>query len=67
MSGDGHEALSRISLADTAEEEDRETVRASLAELRNGIAKGYRQGATVSPLRWKLRLGACECLGSSRV
>ena len=43
MSGNGHEELSRISLADTAAEEDRETVRASLAELRNGITKGYRR------------------------
>ncbi len=43
MSANGHEELSRISLADTAAEEDRETVRASLAELRNGITKGYRR------------------------
>src|ERR1700760_1558734 len=34
--------LPRISLADTALEEDRETVRASLAELRNGVSRGYR-------------------------
>lgn len=41
MSGKGLEERSRISLADTAAEEDRETVRASLAELRNGITTGY--------------------------
>ena len=43
MSGNGHEELSRISLADTAAEEDRETVTATLAELRNGITKRYRR------------------------
>lgn len=43
MTGNGHEELSRISLADTAEEEDREAVRVSLSELRNGMSKGYRQ------------------------
>ena len=43
MSANGHEQLSRISLADTATEEERETVRASLAELRNGVTSGYRR------------------------
>jgi PAS domain S-box-containing protein len=43
MTANGDGGLSPISLADTAADEDRETVRANLAELRNGITKGYRR------------------------
>ena len=43
MSGKGFEGLAGISLADTAAEEDRKTVKAGLAELRNGVTTGYSQ------------------------
>lgn len=43
MNGNGHEGLSRISLVDTAAEEDRDAVRDGLAELRNGMSEGYRR------------------------
>ena len=43
MSGNSPEELSRILLADTAAEEDRETMTATLTELRNDVTKGYRR------------------------
>jgi PAS domain S-box-containing protein len=43
MSGNSPEELSRILLSDTAAEEDRETMIATLAELRNDVTNGYRR------------------------
>jgi PAS domain S-box-containing protein len=43
MTGNSHEELTHITLADTALKEDREAVRASLSELRDGASTGNRR------------------------
>ena len=67
MSGDGHEELSRTSLADTAAGGgSRKRDSAASPQLRNGITNGHRRERRYRRSRWKLRLGARECIGGSR-